>query len=159
LISDLTDVFAWREERTVSYTLTLQYAEVVFLLERTHVSFGSVTQQFNTTRSMGRLILNVLLSFAQFELEVTRERIRDNIAASNRRGCGWAVLCRPAMTRASARSSSTWPRPKRGSADRGALSRARLRAPGQASSLCAAFPVSTSLDSALHPETPQASLP
>src|SRR5262249_14452833 len=50
------------------------------------VSFVSVTQQFNTTTSMGRLTLNVLLSFAQFEREVTAERIRDKIAASKRKG-------------------------------------------------------------------------
>jgi hypothetical protein len=50
------------------------------------VSFVSVTQQFNTTTSMGRLTLNVLLSFAQFEREVTSERIRDKIAASQRKG-------------------------------------------------------------------------
>jgi hypothetical protein len=50
------------------------------------VSFVSVTQQFNTTSSMGRLTLNVLLSFAQFEREVTSERIRDKIAASKRKG-------------------------------------------------------------------------
>jgi DNA invertase Pin-like site-specific DNA recombinase len=49
------------------------------------VSFVSVTQQFNTTTSMGRLTLNVLLSFAQFEREVTSERIRDKIAASKRK--------------------------------------------------------------------------
>ena len=54
---------------------------------RTHgVSFVSVTQQFNTTTSMGRLMLNVLLSFAQFEREVTGERIRDKIAAAKRKG-------------------------------------------------------------------------
>jgi site-specific DNA recombinase len=47
---------------------------------------SSVTQQFNTTTSMGRLTLNVLLSFAQFEREVTSERIRDKIAASKRKG-------------------------------------------------------------------------
>ena len=50
------------------------------------VSFVSVTQQFNTTTSMGRLTLNVLLSFAQFEREVTSERIRDKIGASKRKG-------------------------------------------------------------------------
>ena len=55
------------------------------------MSFVSVTQQFNTTTSMGRLMLNVLLSFAQFEREVTGERIRDKIAASNGRACGWAA--------------------------------------------------------------------
>ncbi len=50
------------------------------------MSFVSVTQAFNTTTSMGRLTLNVLLSFAQFEREVTSERIRDKIAASKKRG-------------------------------------------------------------------------
>ena len=50
------------------------------------MSFVAVTQQFNTTTSMGRLTLNVLLSFAQFEREVTGERIRDKIAASRRKG-------------------------------------------------------------------------
>ena len=50
------------------------------------VSFVSITQQFNTTTSMGRLTLNVLLSFAQFEREVAGERIRDKIAASKKRG-------------------------------------------------------------------------
>ena len=50
------------------------------------VSFVAVTQQFNTTTSMGRLTLNVLLSFAQFEREVIGERIRDKIAASKRKG-------------------------------------------------------------------------
>src|SRR5439155_14422899 len=55
-------------------------------LDARDVSFVSVTQQFNTTTSMGRLTLNVLLSFAQFEREVTGERIRDKIAASKQRG-------------------------------------------------------------------------
>jgi DNA invertase Pin-like site-specific DNA recombinase len=50
------------------------------------VSFVSVTQQFNTTTSMGRLTLNVLLSFAQFEREITSERIRDKIASTKRKG-------------------------------------------------------------------------
>ena len=50
------------------------------------MSFVSVTQQFNTTTSMGRLTLNVLLSFAQFEREVIGERIRDKIAASKKKG-------------------------------------------------------------------------
>src|ERR687895_276320 len=55
-------------------------------LHAQQVSFVSVTQAFNTTTSMGRLTLNVLLSFAQFEREVTGERIRDKIAASKRKG-------------------------------------------------------------------------
>jgi len=58
----------------------------VELFDKNNVSFVSVTQQFNTTTSMGRLTLNVLLSFAQFEREVTSERIRDKIAASKRKG-------------------------------------------------------------------------
>src|SRR5215207_9036053 len=62
------------------------FAKLVELFDANHVSFVSVTQAFNTTTSMGRLTLNVLLSFAQFEREVTSERIRDKIAASKRRG-------------------------------------------------------------------------
>ena len=62
------------------------FAKLVELFDRHNVSFVSVTQQFNTTTSMGRLTLNVLLSFAQFEREVTSERIRDKIAASKRKG-------------------------------------------------------------------------
>ncbi len=62
------------------------FAKMVELFDAHDVSFVSVTQQFNTTSSMGRLTLNVLLSFAQFEREVTGERIRDKIAASKRKG-------------------------------------------------------------------------
>jgi site-specific DNA recombinase len=62
------------------------FAKLVELFDAHGVSFVSVTQQFNTTTSMGRLTLNVLLSFAQFEREVTSERIRDKIAASKRKG-------------------------------------------------------------------------
>jgi site-specific DNA recombinase len=62
------------------------FAKLVELFDAHDVSFVSVTQQFNTTTSMGRLTLNVLLSFAQFEREVTSERIRDKIAASKRKG-------------------------------------------------------------------------
>jgi site-specific DNA recombinase len=58
------------------------FAKLVKLFDAQAVSFVSVTQQFNTTSSMGRLTPNVLLSFAQFEREVTGERIRDKIAAS-----------------------------------------------------------------------------
>jgi DNA invertase Pin-like site-specific DNA recombinase len=60
------------------------FAKIVEIFDRRNVSFVSVTQQFNTTTSMGRLTLNILLSFAQFEREVTGERIRDKIAASKR---------------------------------------------------------------------------
>jgi site-specific DNA recombinase len=62
------------------------FAKLVELFDEHDVSFVSVTQQFNTTTSMGRLTLNILLSFAQFEREVTSERIRDKIAASKRKG-------------------------------------------------------------------------
>src|SRR3974390_1777155 len=62
------------------------FAKLVELFDQHEVSFVSVTQSFNTTSSMGRLTLNVLLSFAQFEREVTSERIRDKIAASKRKG-------------------------------------------------------------------------
>ena len=62
------------------------FAKLTDLLDKHDVSFVAVTQQFNTSTSMGRLTLNLLLSFAQFEREVTGERIRDKIAASKRRG-------------------------------------------------------------------------
>jgi DNA invertase Pin-like site-specific DNA recombinase len=62
------------------------FAKIIEAFDAKGVSFVSVTQQFNTTTSMGRLTLNVLLSFAQFEREVTGERIRDKIAASKRKG-------------------------------------------------------------------------
>ncbi len=62
------------------------FAKLVEQFDSKGVTFVSVTQQFNTTTSMGRLTLNVLLSFAQFEREVTGERIRDKIAASKAKG-------------------------------------------------------------------------
>ena len=62
------------------------FAKMVELFDAHGISFVAVTQQFNTTTSMGRLTLNVLLSFAQFEREITGERIRDKIAASKRKG-------------------------------------------------------------------------
>src|SRR4030081_324710 len=62
------------------------FAKLVELFDEYGVSFVSITQSFNTTSSMGRLTLNVLLSFAQFEREVIGEQVRDKIAASKRRG-------------------------------------------------------------------------
>ena len=62
------------------------FARMVDIFDQHGVSFVSVTQQFNTTTSMGRLTLNVLLSFARFEREVTGDRIRDKIAASMKKG-------------------------------------------------------------------------
>ncbi|MBF0176477.1 MAG: recombinase family protein [Magnetococcales bacterium] len=64
----------------------LDFAKLVETFDRHEVTFASVTQSFNTTTSMGRLTLNVLLSFAQFEREIAAERIRDKIAASKRKG-------------------------------------------------------------------------
>src|SRR6266446_2063047 len=71
------------------------FAKIVEIFDAAGVSFVSVTQQFNTTTSMGRLTLNVLLSFAQFEREVTGERIRDKIAATKQKGMwmgGWVPI-------------------------------------------------------------------
>ena len=64
----------------------MDFARIMEVLERKNVSLVSVTQQFNTTTSMGRLTLNILLSFAQFEREIISERTRDKIAASRRKG-------------------------------------------------------------------------
>ena len=88
----LDDVRARRVDVIVVYKVDrltrslADFAKLVELFDAHGVSFVSVTQSFNTTTSMGRLTLNVLLSFAQFEREVTGERIRDKIAASKKRG-------------------------------------------------------------------------
>jgi site-specific DNA recombinase len=88
----LEDVSAGRVDVIVVYkvdrlTRSLSdFARIVDTLDKHQVSFVSVTQHFNTTSSMGRLTLNVLLSFAQFEREIAGERIRDKIAASKRKG-------------------------------------------------------------------------
>jgi site-specific DNA recombinase len=88
----LADVSAGKVDVVVVYkvdrlTRSLSdFAKIVEVFDKNAVSFVSVTQQFNTTSSMGRLTLNILLSFAQFEREVTGERIRDKIAASKKKG-------------------------------------------------------------------------
>jgi DNA invertase Pin-like site-specific DNA recombinase len=88
----LADIRAGRIDIVVVYKVDrltrslADFARLVELFDAEGVSFVSVTQQFNTTSSMGRLTLNVLLSFAQFEREVTGERIRDKIAASKKKG-------------------------------------------------------------------------
>jgi site-specific DNA recombinase len=88
----LGDIRAGRIDTVVVYKVDrltrslADFARLVELFDAEGVSFVSVTQQFNTTSSMGRLTLNVLLSFAQFEREVTGERIRDKIAASKKKG-------------------------------------------------------------------------
>lgn len=88
----LADVEAGRVDVIVVYKVDrltrslADFAKIVDVLDKRGASFVSVTQAFNTTTSMGRLTLNVLLSFAQFEREVTSERIRDKIAASKAKG-------------------------------------------------------------------------
>jgi len=87
----LADIAAGKVDVVVVYKIDrltrslADFARIVEIFERHDVSFVSVTQAFNTTSSMGRLTLNVLLSFAQFEREVTGERIRDKIAASKKK--------------------------------------------------------------------------
>jgi DNA invertase Pin-like site-specific DNA recombinase len=88
----LADIAAGRVDTVVVYKIDrltrslADFAKIVEILDARSASFVSVTQQFNTTTSMGRLTLNVLLSFAQFEREVIGERIRDKIAASKQKG-------------------------------------------------------------------------
>lgn len=88
----LADIDAKKVDTVVVYKVDrltrslADFAKIIEAFDARGVSFVSVTQQFNTTSSMGRLTLNVLLSFAQFEREVTGERIRDKIAASKRKG-------------------------------------------------------------------------
>src|SRR5438309_4097997 len=88
----LADLSAGRVDTIVVYKVDrltrslADFAKIVEVLDARQASFVSVTQSFNTTTSMGRLTLNMLLSFAQFEREVTAERIRDKIAASKAKG-------------------------------------------------------------------------
>ncbi len=88
----LADINAGNVDLVVVYKIDrltrslMDFAKLVETFDRHQTSFVSVTQHFNTTSSMGRLTLNVLLSFAQFEREVTGERIRDKVAASKRKG-------------------------------------------------------------------------
>jgi len=97
----LADIEAGRVDVVVVYKIDrlsrslMDFSRLVEVFDRQDVTFVSVTQSFNTTTSMGRLTLNVLLSFAQFEREVIGERIRDKFAASRRKGMwmgGWAPL-------------------------------------------------------------------
>jgi DNA invertase Pin-like site-specific DNA recombinase len=88
----LTDIEAHRVDVVVVYKIDrlsralMDFAKLVEVFDRNNVTFVSVTQSFNTTTSMGRLTLNILLSFAQFEREVIGERIRDKFAASRKKG-------------------------------------------------------------------------
>ncbi len=95
----LEDVAAGKIDCVVVYKVDrlsrslLDFSKIMETFDNHGVSFVSVTQQFNTTYSMGRLTLNILLSFAQFEGEIIGERIRDKIAAPRRRG-KWAGVFR-----------------------------------------------------------------
>jgi site-specific DNA recombinase len=88
----LADIQAGKIDCVVVYKVDrlsrslLDFARMMETFERHHMAFVSVTQQFNTAHSMGRLVLNVLLSFAQFEREIISERTRDKIAAARRKG-------------------------------------------------------------------------
>ncbi|MGD0113441.1 MAG: recombinase family protein [Armatimonadota bacterium] len=88
----LSDVEAGRIGCVVVYKVDrlsrslLDFARLIEVFDRRSVSFVSITQRFNTTTSMGRLVLNILLSFAQFEREIIGERIRDKVAATKRKG-------------------------------------------------------------------------
>jgi site-specific DNA recombinase len=88
----LADIEAGKIDCVVVYKVDrlsrslLDFAKMMEIFDEHQVSFVSVTQQFNTASSMGRLVLNVLLSFAQFEREIISERTRDKIAAARRRG-------------------------------------------------------------------------
>ena len=88
----------------LSRSLT-DFAKLVDVFERHNVTFVSVTQQFNTTTSMGRLTLNILLSFAQFEREVIGERIRDKFAACRAQG---HVDGRPSRRSATTSGTASW---------------------------------------------------
>ena len=110
----LTDVREGRIDQIVVYKIDrltrslADFAKIVDVLDQAGASFVSVTQSFNTATSMGRLTLNMLLSFAQFEREVTAERIRDKIAASKRKGL-WMGGNIPLGYEASGRSLSINP--------------------------------------------------
>ncbi len=97
LLSDiedgLVDVIVCYKIDRLSRSL-MDFSKLVEVFDRNEVTFVSVTQSFNTTTSMGRLTLNILLSFAQFEREVTAERIRDKVRASRMKGM-WMGGCPP----------------------------------------------------------------
>ena len=86
------------------------FVQLMELFERHGIAFVSVTQQFSTTSSMGRLTLNVLLSFAQFEREITAERTKDKFAIQRAKGCGQAVADLSATASKTTCSWSTMPK-------------------------------------------------
>jgi DNA invertase Pin-like site-specific DNA recombinase len=108
----LNDIEAGKIDCVVVYKVDrlsrslLDFARMIETFDKARVSFVSVTQQFNTATSMGRLILNVLLSFTQFEREIISERPRDKMAATRRKG-KWSGVCRCSVT-TSIRKAIAW---------------------------------------------------
>ena len=132
----LADIEAGRIDVIVVYKVDRltralsDFAKLVEIFDRRGVSFVSITQQFNTTTSMGRLTLNILLSFAQFERELIGERVRDKVAASKKKGMwmggtvplGYDVKDRKlVVNKAEAGPSSTFTDAISGSSPSGAL--------------------------------------
>jgi site-specific DNA recombinase len=107
----LIDVVVVYKIDRLSRALT-DFSRLVELFEANTVTFVSITQSFNTTTSMGRLTLNILLSFAQFEREVIGERIRDKFAASRRKGMWMAATSHSAIAWRTASSSFTMRMPQ-----------------------------------------------
>jgi DNA invertase Pin-like site-specific DNA recombinase len=109
----LADVEAGKIDVIVVYKIDrltrslADFAKLVEAFDARSVSFVAVTQQFNTTTSMGRLTLNVLLSFAQFGRELSAERVRDKVAPADARANGQVVVCRSATTPRTRSSLST----------------------------------------------------
>ena len=137
----LDDVQARRIDVIVVYKVDrltrslADFAKLVELFDAHGVSFISVTQAFNTPTSMGRLTLNMLLSFAQFEREITGERIRDKVAASKRKAFGWAERFRSAT--GSKTAPSMWSKARLSS------SAPSIAAISNSAAWCASRPLST----------------
>ena len=110
----LQDIDAGRVDMVVVYKIDrltrslTDFSKLVDRFEAGRCSFVSVTQSFNTATSMGRLTLNMLLSFAHLKREVTAERIRDKIAASKKKGLWMGAMCPSAMTGIPTRSRKHW---------------------------------------------------
>src|SRR3981189_2459022 len=130
----LADVEAGRIDIVVVYKVDrlsrplLGFPKLIEMFERRKRTFVSITQSFNTTDAMGRMHLNIMLTFAQYEREATGERIRDKVAASERREFLWVAGHRSATRYRIASSSSSQPMPtESGHYSRGSSSSSRLR--------------------------------
>jgi site-specific DNA recombinase len=114
----IADIEARRVDIVIVYKIDrlsrslLDFAKLVEVFERNGVTFVSITQSFNTTNSMGRLTLNVLLSFAQFEREVTAREFATRLPVPAKRECGWEASFRSASMRLTGSWSRTGPKPR-----------------------------------------------